>query len=298
MRIIKDTFDNVVNNSIVTKVNDTMAESKAYSRRLYKITSMILFVTLVILFSVFYIFDFILIMYFIMIGLFLLILGIVYLVRHFQERKQILYGVVYPHAIKTYNTSYETAFTYEEKPEKDPKINQEMGLFTRYASVSHKYRIDGQIEDVPVSMMHMRLVTSNGKSASVHFDGEYTVVEIKGLETSQIRNAGRPALKKVSFKRIKTAEDKVYILKTSDNEHPPAILRKTYDKLKSTFKAKYYYVASNEQALHFAFWPKERITLPKDLSLNLLNQTIKRIQVMHYQKVMLAKEIIDNNKTL
>ncbi len=295
---MKDAFDRLTNRSIVDLVDEAMTDNKARSRRIYKIAGSVLLMTLLFIMIVFYVLEFILIMYGVIVILFVLIMTIIYWVRQFKERKDVLYGIVFPFAISRYNDRYETKFEYQKMPEKAPEFNQSMGLFTRFASVTHQYRIDGTVDGIPCIMMHMRLVTSNGQSAAVHFDGLYTVIKQPGIPMAQIRNTGRPALKGQSFKRIKEAEDKVYLPKSSNQTQAPDPLRKVFDQIPTQFDVKHYYVSSNTEEVHIAIWPKKKIKLPKTLSHQALTQLVTEIEERHHRMVTYASTIINHNKTL
>jgi hypothetical protein len=167
-----------------------------------------------------------------------------------------------------------------------------MGLFNGYASVSSKYQMKAEMEvGEEVILQECSLVTSNGKSSTVHFRGIYIILPIKGISFQQLRTKGKPRLKGVKFDRVEEyPEERFFVVEghTSRDLHP--FLMQVYEELPKVFDMRDYFVASNEQEVHVALWMKDTPKMPQDMTQEELEKIVDPLhKVMQYAITILEQ---------
>lgn len=174
--------------------------------------------------------------------------------------------------LQIYNANNGTNYTYESKPKILKTFNVEMGLFVKYAGVNTKYIIKDQNHPYPFEIMNCSLITSNGKSSTVHFDGIYVIFNIPNIPTQHLLSRGKPHLSGIKMIQEEGYEEKVF----TPLEHPEIkinpILYGIFQDLPQKFELKAHYVASNNTEVHMAFTPKLKQKLPDELTYQTLQE--------------------------
>lgn len=217
---------------------------------------------------------------------------IFFLVFKQQVKNQVLYNVIYPRAVRLFNQEHDLTFAFQFKPKIDKTFNSEMGLFTRYASVSCTYQMNAQLDTGnPITVQACRLVTSNGKSSTLHFDGIYLVLPISGIPTQQLRTSGKPKRKDMKFDRVEDYPDnRLYLQKGQISSGPHPYLLQVFEELPDLFDLKHYYVGSNEKEVHVALWMRHKPSMPKEINTEELDKIVQPLhKVMQYSISVLER---------
>ncbi|AIO18523.1 hypothetical protein KQ51_00643 [Candidatus Izimaplasma bacterium HR1] len=160
--------------------------------------------------------------------------------------------VVNKEVINLYNYENSTNFDYLDKIKVRNNFNKEMGLFTRLASVSTRFQIIGE----DINIMNCTLVTSNGKSSTVHFDGIYMIYKKMCSKTFQLRTKGRPKLKGVKFSK---QEGELYseFVPFESNEIIDSYYINIFESSLNSIELskKKVYLGSNLKEIHFGYHP-------------------------------------------
>ena len=91
---------------------------------------------------------------------------------------------------------------YEAYPKLEKEFLQKGGLFTRYATLHTKRKIEGYSkEQHAFTILDVTMTTSSGKSQQTHFDGCYFIVEKPIYTTLQVRTNGSPKWKEKKLKK-------------------------------------------------------------------------------------------------
>ena len=216
-------------------------------------------------------------------GLSLMVLLIVYLVSTYGGRKHLMYDLIYQRAIQLYNQEHDETYRYESRPKLDKAFNVDMGLFTRFATIYSNFRAQGlDPQNTPI-VQQCRMVTSNGKSSQIHFDGIYIILPISGIPTQQLRSSGRPALKGIKMEKLEDYDMKAYRPQETPDITIHALLMGVYQELPDMFDIKHHYVGSNGSQVHVALWFKKQPSLPKTIEYHTLEELIDRPhRLLHY----------------
>ena len=210
---------------------------------------------------------------------------ILFLVFKTQLKNRILYDVIYPRAVSLFNQEHDRTFQFEFKPKLEKTFNQDMGLFTKYASVSSTYKMTSQTDQgTDITIQACRLVTSNGKSSTLHFDGVYLILPISGIPYQQLRTDGKPRLKDVSFARLEDyPDDKLYVQEDQIARGVHPFLMQVFEELPDQFELKRHYIASNKSEVHLALWLRKKPTMPKAITSEELDRVVNPLHhVMQY----------------
>lgn len=164
------------------------------------------------------------------------------------------------------------------------------GLFTSYATVSNKRHIKGTTNDeTPFDIFDTTLMTSNGKSQSIHFDGVYYIIH-KNIDTTlQVRSNGTPKLKGVKFEKCKEFENIKVFKKLEENvSNIDYTFINFVVKLLENETYKRVYLSVVEDEIHLAVWFKKHpLRKPKSFDCTILNQ----IANSFLEEIDLANEI-------
>ena len=167
--------------------------------------------------------------------------------------------------IRYYNFEQEQNAHYYPKYKSGSDFNKEMGLFTRFSSVSNKYMIKF---DEETKILHTTIQTNNGKSNQVHFQGIYVIFEYPLHTTFQVRTNGKPHLKGQSFQR--GLEEDIKVFHIEHNHNINLNYRAILQRLENYKKI---YIASNQKEVHIAFTP---------FKANILNTSINQENFIEY----------------
>jgi len=209
-------------------------------------------------------------------------------------KKNILYDIIYPRGVTLFNQEHDTTFTYEFKPKLDKTFHEEMGLFTRFASISSNFRMVSKQEGhAPITIQHCRMVTSNGKSSTIHFDGVYLILPKSGIPVQQLRSNGRPALKGVKMERLEDYEERIYVPQEEGITPVDSVLLGIFQELPQTFELSRQYIGSNQSEIHIALWFKKQPRLPNELNYNGLEELIDPLHKLMSYTVELHHRLED-----
>ncbi len=162
-----------------------------------------------------------------------------------------------------YNRETDANTILEIKPKVTRTFNQEMGLFTRGASVQTDYLVKIAHKDLDCEILYCRLITSNGKSSTIHFNGFYAIFQHKSDDFFQIRSRGKPRLKGVKFKRLIRYPEKVFIPEIDIREYLEEKYLYAFRNINNKMLLGNSYLASNKEAVHLALSPKGNFRMPK-----------------------------------
>lgn len=174
--------------------------------------------------------------------------------------------------LQVYNSMNGTNLIYENKPKIPKTFNVEMGLFVKYAGVSTKYSIKDPSPSNPFEMMYCSLITSNGKSSTVHFDGIYVIFKIPNIPTQHLLSRGKPHLQGTKMVQAEGYEENVFVPVDHPEVRINPILYGIFQDLPNKFELKAYYVASNNAEVHIAFTPKQKQKLPEEFTYQTLQE--------------------------
>lgn len=175
---------------------------------------------------------------------------ITFLVTKMTVQGNLVNETLNPIIVDEYNRNNETNYEYAPKLKDKPTFNKEMGLFSRGASVSTKFKLSG-VNSIPFEIRHTSMVVSNGQSSSVVFDGIYMMFQIKE-DKFQIRKDGKPRLKGTRFARVKEEEYSTYT-EEMKSEYVKDVYKKIYSILKKDFEFPKVYIGSNGTEIHVAY---------------------------------------------
>ena len=218
--------------------------------------------------------------YFVLSIIFFLIPFIAFIVSYHYRDAEIFYNYVYKEVIEHINHHTGTFYQYKGK-EKNSKLYRDMikegGLYPA-ASIYALNRITGYSKaQYPFEMYQLRVVSSNGQSSMVHFDGIYIVLKLPIASMFQIRTNGRPHQKEVKLRKIDKI-DKISIYKPEDEQMAIAdqkylaILKKLMDDENICFVD----IASNLSNLHLGIqYKKQPNKKIKELDYDAMNSIVK-----------------------
>lgn len=173
--------------------------------------------------------------------------------------------------IHLYNTIHEMNFDYEYKAKIDKTFNQEMGLFTRHASVNSKFVITSdQNETKKYQIYRCTLTTSDGKTTTVHFDGFYARIPKYNIPRQQLRSKGKAHIKGIKMIRLEDYEERIYVPDDQSVTRPNALLYSIFQNITRTFNTSSHYVASDMREVAIAISLKDKFKLPKVFDYNSL----------------------------
>lgn len=221
-----------------------------------------------------------------------IIVLVFYLVFKSQVKNRVLYNIIYPRAVSLFNNEHDLIFDFAFKPKLEKTFNQEMGLFTRYASVSSKYQMKAKTEiGETVTIQECSLVTSNGKSSTLHFRGIYIILPITGIPHQQFRTNSKPRLKDMKFDRLEEyPENRFYVPEGKTARDVNSFLLQVFEELPGLFDLKQHYVASNTKEVHLALWMRHTPGMPSEITQEELDLIVDPLhQVMQYTETLLNR---------
>jgi len=190
--------------------------------------------------------------------------------------------------INLYNNEQGTFIKYDSKIKIKRDFNDNMGLFNKFANVSAKYRITGDSGNHhDFSIMDCTLITSNGKSATVHFDGIYFIINVQTSKYFQIRTNGKPHLKGKKFVKILDAEAHSFILEDDPQGYIDPKYYNIFNSVKNKIDSKALYLASNMDQVHLGVVLKNK----QKLSTNITYETFKEYSNQMFEIINTAFNI-------
>lgn len=138
------------------------------------------------------------------------LIGFILSFKYLSEKP--FFNYLYSEIYKKINLDESLFLNYKAYDNEDKSFNKVGGLFTRMASVTVRRHILSKTdEQTPFDIYDCLMITSNGKSQQVHFDGVYFVLKKTTNTSIQVRTSGSPRLKGIKFSQHKEFEDiKVY----------------------------------------------------------------------------------------
>jgi len=174
--------------------------------------------------------------------------------------------------ISLYNFTEGTNVQYEVKPTFDKTFNSRMALFVRHASASFKYKIStDNPSHLNFDLLNTRLVTSSGNSTTLHFDGDYLILDFPTNQQFHIKHKkARTGLKDVKFYKDKDENYNIYLTQEDYDKEEKRVIRplnrqfiSLYNYAKEVFQTEKISIGSNKQQLHIAISEKIKFHVPK-----------------------------------
>lgn len=255
------TYDQALSNLNQIR-EDILIKEKKSIRMLYVIAIIILFISV----GIFYLIDAYSFVYLFPGIMIPIITGLIHIGIKYNNKKVFINKHINSEIIKLFNAEFDTNFTYEYKVKVPKEFNQKMGLFPRGSSIFTNYRITGVTpENHPIIILDCRMVTSNGKSSTIHFDGIYAILQVSFPVHAQVRSSGRPHVKGIQFNKLDNYEQKVFLAEDTGETLPSELLH-LYREIKDNFTTRGQYIGTNTTELHIAIWDKEKNPLPEELN--------------------------------
>lgn len=182
---------------------------------------------------------------------------------------------LFPSIINKINMNEGLYLEYEAYEKQDKEFNREGGLFTSFASVKIRRRVEGYTEEqFKYKIYDCTMTTSNGKSQQVHFDGIYFVLRKQVMTDLQIRSKGSPKRKGVKYTRQDNVDSfKVYKRSSDEFSNLDFKYLRFMDSLKVDLNYKAIYLSVVEGQIHLALtYKKHPCRKRKNLNLDVLNK--------------------------
>jgi len=262
-----DYFDKTTTyNSVVNRIQQVKEEYAIKERKVFSYIYTITALLLIACFFIMYLLKVELVFYTIPLGIALFIVFLIVLITKSTHKLYIMNKVLNEEIVNLYNTENGLNLEYQFKPKLPKTFNQEMGLFTKYAGVTSRYAIYDTTHKYPFQLYSCALVTSNGKSSTVHFDGIYTKFMISSIPRQQLRSKGKPQTAGIKMVQVEGNEERFYIPLDKPDTRINSILQGIFQDMPNRFDLKAYYIGSNDFEVHIAFTPRNRQKLPDTIS--------------------------------
>lgn len=270
-----DFFENSVSYDTLTqRLNEVYSEKSLYYNKVVLYLCLFYVVCNGVFAYLLYINDLLHIIYIpfiVLVALVLLTLAISKGVLNSNIRKEHLNKEI----INLYNFTEGANVKYEVKPEYNKKYNAEMALFVRYASPTCKYKIsDDDPEKLNYEILRGTLVTSNGKSSTVHFDGHYLIINKQTNRDFHIKHRkSRTNRKELKFYNIHDEEHHIYLSEKDYDRKEKRVIRpldsqflSLYSYTKEVFDTDKISIGSNQNEIHVAISDKIKFKFPKEFN--------------------------------
>ncbi|XMB86827.1 hypothetical protein RJG79_03265 [Mycoplasmatota bacterium WC44] len=212
------------------------------------------------------------------------------LISIYSSSEKPFHTLVMKEMVDYINITRDSNLEYIAYPKKQHFVNKTGGLFTRGASSDVINKIIGKTDDYNTfSWYNMRLFTSDGKNQYTVFSGMYFVIEYSVGRVFQIRSHSKPHLKGVKFKRIDVDDPlRVFVEDGDITSYVDDRFIKLVSDMKSRFNAKKIFLSSVDNQIHFAFENDEKLRKPKEMTKEVLTETVKKINSV----VSVANDIV------
>jgi len=183
-----------------------------------------------------------------------------------NSKQKMINTIINDEIVQIYNSSNGTTYSYESKPKIPKTFNVDMGMFTRSAAVSTVFAIKDTTSTFPFELYRCTLMTSNGKSSTVHFTGMYIRFFIPNIPRQQLLSRGKPHASGIKMVQVEGYEERLFTPLDSPETRINPILYGIFQDLPNKFDLKAYHVGSNATEVHVAFTPKRREKLPEEFT--------------------------------
>ena len=118
------------------------------------------------------------------------------------------FNYLFDEVYKKLNLDEQKTLVYTPFQKEKFTFNKIGGLYTRIASVNVKRHVEGYTDSAhKFDIYDCTMVTSNGKSSTVHFNGVYYNIALPTTNYLQVRTSSSPRLKGHKYDRVKEIED-------------------------------------------------------------------------------------------
>jgi len=200
-----------------------------------------------------------------------------FLVTFSYTSEKPFFEFIFPKVIRKITESEGLHFNYEAYPNIGKEFNVNGGLFTRFASIKTRRKLEGLTKNQhKFSVYDCTMTTSSGRSQQTHFDGNYFIIKKKLNTSIQIRTNGSPKLKGVKFKKQEGYSDlKVYKEEGQVINNVDRLLIDFMKKGRQKEEYKRVYLSVIQDEIHFAIWYKKSPSRKnKNFSLSVLNNYV------------------------
>jgi hypothetical protein len=198
---------------------------------------------------------------------------------------QFVNQVLHKEMIAMYNQNEEDSLRYRFKPKDLTKFNVNMALFNRYSGANIPFAIEQNDASMPYLFMKASLVTSSGKSSTVHFDGMYLRIKkslpddfhIKPKKTKSNRKNAKMYHTEIEGHHVYVPEYD-YIKEERSLKKPfPSYYIDFYNSVVSIFNTDKIYIGSDKEFLDIAIYNKFPFKAPKDLDYDTIHNYYRLI---------------------
>lgn len=182
---------------------------------------------------------------------------ILFLVSYLYKSSKPFYELIIKKIVEKINNNLDINVRLIDIVKTKYDFNLRGGLFTRFCSTKVRMHLQGNsISGKHFDMYETILVTSNGKSQSIHFNGIYIVTQSNESFYQQIRTNGSPHLKGVSYNLIEKIDGyKNYISNESEMIGVNYQYVNLFKNLHDSLEYKKAYMSIIEKEVHFAVHP-------------------------------------------
>lgn len=185
---------------------------------------------------------------------------------------------VYPKIIQKINQIEDLYLEYEAYPKTGKEFNINGGLFTRFASVRTKRKIEGYTEEQhKYSIYDCTMTTSSGNNQQTHFDGTYFLLRKTTNTTLQVRSNGSPKFKGVKFTLQEGSSNLKVYKKTEESVNSiDHLFIRFMEQLAENPNHKRVYLSVTGEEIHLGLWFKKDPTRrQKTFNIDVLNNYAK-----------------------
>ncbi len=207
------------------------------------------------------------------------IIVIGFIINNFMASEKPFHVFIVKEMVDYVNFINKSTLKYDSYPKKQKFVNEEGGLFTRFANVRVKDRISGTTEKyINFTWYNMKLSVSTGKSQRTLFDGMYFVIEYPLGKIFQLRTHSSPRLKGTKFERVdKESPLKIYVPKDDETHNVDERFINLVRDMKIKLGAKKIYLSSVGNRIHFAYESREKFKKPKHMDAEVLKGIVDKI---------------------
>lgn len=261
---------------VIDSINELRDRIEQKAKKQFLVSYTIIFISVIILSFVLYATGLDWYIPLSIIGSTIFLMVVLYVIAAYTRNNKLKNEHLNKEVIKLYNSMHETNYDYDAHPTIDKTFNQEMGLFTRHASIKSNFIITADPEtSTNYTINHCQMTTSNGKTTTVHFSGYYARIPTSNIDRQQIRSKGKAHLKGIKMIRLEDYEDCIYVPDDQSVLHPDATLYSIFQRIQREFDVSSCYVASDMKEVAIAISLKETLKLPKELDYNTLQEYTK-----------------------
>jgi len=166
-------------------------------------------------------------------------------------------------------TEEKDSLSYEVMPKEYREVNRAGGFFVNGA-VNIRAAVKNE-EERFINFINLSVIISTGKSTTVYFNGNYSIMNYDGKEIFQIRSHSVPRLKGIKFEKTET--DGYTIFWEEGSGMPKEKYLDLVKDLRERLFADKIYLGTNGYEIHFAYESKKKLKKPKELTIEYYNET-------------------------